>query len=295
MKTIRICYWIIIAIAAAILSALLSKRIIPEWIGLCWTVWVLIFLNILTYQWSFKKEKISPILVVIVTTLSSIWVNNSVTPLVSPVISSVIIKSSNIFGNKGSFWLTQEAEYKIKFPLVPIVSFVTTPLKENVELFPVASNEEFNNYETNPFIRDVRVINKKMFIDIKRLSSLLIQETTIDVIYKRYFEKGLRLDISAHWYRTDKEEIILGLSCKNNYQFVISSLIYEEKGFVSKCAVLTSQFFLDTSKYRQTSFLRDKAAGHADIDREGNLRLVVLSPVNPSEEMNFYISFKKLE
>lgn len=286
----KLFFWILLVVVFLVLILLLRIRFWPEWLGFLWTIWLLVFLGSITYETSPKDSKVR-IVTVGVTAVFSIWINNSVSPLISPTISTMEIKSNYINTADNGFYLTQEVEYKIKFPLIPIVNFVVTPLKEPSELFPQFSEGEFRAYEINPFFNRVDINDNKIFIDIKRLSSLLVQESSLTLGYRRKVVSKLDFPLTSYLYQESPGEFIATISYRNKYPFIIKSLIYKEEDFVKK--VVFGEF-LNSSKYEQIPIHKEDAAGAVFIDKDGKWNFLVTSSIEPGDEMRFYLILKEI-
>ena len=287
---VKLIFWIPWILILLVLIFLLKMRFFPEWIGFLWTTWLLIFLGSITYEKSPKDSKFR-VVTVGVMAVSSIWINNSVSPLISPTISTVEIKSNYINTADNGFYLTQEVEYKIKFPLIPIVNFVVTPLKEPVELFPKMAEEEFKAYEINPFCDRIDIKDNKIFIDIKRLSSLIVQELPITIRYRRKVISKLEFPLAFSLYRENQGEFIITISYNNKYPFTIKNLIYREDDFAKKSGFGE---FLNRNKYEQIPIHQEGAAGAIFIDKDGKWNFLVTSAIEPGGEMRFYLMVKEI-
>ena len=178
-----------------------------SYLGLIATLYLILLLGGFTYYLDIKKERKKLSVVALTVAIFASLVNFSFLPFISPNISILDVKDNYINSvyaplpsfsfesadnykdavKENYFYLTQEVECKIKFPILPIVNFILIPIKEQITLLYDSPNEEFKDYEINPLIKKLYIKNNKIFIEIKRLSCLNIQESTIAFTYRRKF------------------------------------------------------------------------------------------------------------
>lgn len=285
-----------------------------SYLGLIATLYLILLLGGFTYYLDIKKERKKLSVVALTVAIFASLVNFSFLPFISPNISILDVKDNYINSvyaplpsfsfesadnykdavKENYFYLTQEVECKIKFPILPIVNFILIPIKEQITLLYDSPNEEFKDYEINPLIKKLYIKNNKIFIEIKRLSCLNIQESTIAFTYRRKFSSKLKFPVSYYLTKVEGDKFILDISLKNKYPFVIKNLFYLDEDFAKGSGSGLGEF-LDSTKYKKTSiFKRDVSAGIAQIDKQGNLFVMEYFPVKPNEDMHFFLEIEKI-
>lgn len=141
------------------------------YLGFWETLYLIFVINYCIYQKSPKEKKSWSIAIVLVTAILSFWVNHSVSPFISPNIASFVIKNNYINSafslspsfsfesddnykdsvKENNFYLTQEAECKIRFPLFPLIRFIVIPMKEPTALYPETLEGEFKYYRIRSY------------------------------------------------------------------------------------------------------------------------------------------------
>ncbi len=291
---------------------LLWKFSPKAYLGFWETLYLIFLINYCIYQKSPKEKKSWSIAIVLVTAVISFWINHSVSPFISPNISSFAIKNSYINSafsfsssfsfesvdnykdsvKENNFYLTQEAECKIRFPLFPLIRFIVIPIKEPTTLYPETSEGEFRDYEINPFIESIYEKDNQIFVKIKPQSSLNILESIVTFTYRRKFTSRLRFPVSFSLQRIEgKDAFILDIRLLNDKPFVIKNLFYIEEGFVKK---FTLGEFSDVQKYKRTSVCKNVGDGVVNMDMQGNLCIMQYSPINPGDEAHFYLELERI-
>lgn len=282
------------------------------YLGFWETLYLIFVINYCIYQKSPKEKKSWSIAIVLVTAVLSFWVNNSVSPFISPNVANFVIKSNYINSGfspspsfsfesadnykdsvkESNFYLTQEAECKIRFPLFPLVRFIVIPMKEPTALYPETLEGEFKDYEINPFIESIYEKDNQIFVKVKPQSSLNIIESIVTFTYRRKFTNKLRFPVSFTLQKIEgKDAFLLDIHLVNNKPFLIKRLFYIEEDFFKKS---TLGEFLDSKKYKRTSVCKNVGDGIVNIDKQGNLFIMQYSPVNPGNEAHFYLEIERI-
>jgi len=301
-------------ITAVILFLFILWRFSPEpYLSWVITTCLILLIGCFTYYLRPEHEKRKwSIAKTLVITFFVFFLNYSVVPFIAPNISSFDIKNSYINSEyillptftfeladnykdsvkEQNFYLAQEAICKIKFPLFPLVNFVSIPIKEPINLLYNLANDDFKDYEINPLIRSLYIRNNRIFIEIKNITYFYIQETTINLSFGRKFTSKLHFPVSYSLIRENGDKFILDISLKNKYPFSIKNLFYIGENFAREN---TLGEFLDSTKYKKISiFKRDVSAGVAQIDKQGNLCVMGYFPIEPNEDMHFFMEIEKI-
>lgn len=300
------------SVLIVLLPFILSKLIPKEFLGIFATVCFLILISYFTYEKASKEKKGSAVIIIIAITFVSLWVNHSAMPLFAPTIGNFDVEDSYIqsmYKLKSSFtlaptenykniieerdyYLTQKAKCNIKYPLLPIVNYVIVPLKESAELFPTTSKGEFVGYEINPFFNNVAIVRNKIYIEIKRLSSLLLQESSIDLIYRRKISKKLDFPTSFVLTTGENNEFILDICLQNKYPFAVKNLtFYLLEDFAKKHDLV--EFFNSNSYNVKSIGYLNKSSGTALADNNGNVIIMSYVPVEAGGNMHFFLMFER--
>lgn len=282
------------------------------YLGFWETLYLIFVINYCIYQKSPKEKKSWSIAIVLVTAVLSFWVNHSVSPFISPNIASFVIKNNyinSVFSplpsfsfesadnykdsvKESDFYLTQEAECKIRFPLFPLVRFIVIPMKEPTVLYPETLEGEFKDYEINPFIESIYEKDNQIFVKVKPQSSLNIIESIVTFTYRRKFTNRLRFPVSFNLQKIEgKDAFLLDIRLANNKPFLVKNLFYIEEDFVKK---FTLGEFSDNTKYKRTSVCKNVGDGVVNMDKQGNLFIMQYSPVGPGEETHFYLELERI-
>lgn len=309
-KFLKVCFVIILLI---IFLFILWEFFPKSYLSLVLTSYLILLIGYFTYFLRPKDEKRKwSIAKTLIITFFIFCLNYSLLPFIAPNIYSFDIENSYINSEykllpsftfesadnykdsvkEQKFSLTQEAICKIKFPLFPLVNFISIPIKEPINLFYDLANEEFKDYEINPLIKKLYIKDNRIFIEIKNISYFYIQETTINFSFRRKFISRLNFPIFHSLIKENGNKFILDISLKNKYPFSIKNLFYIGENFARES---TLGEFLDSTKYKRTGiFKRDVSVGVAQIDKAGNLCVMAYVSTEPSKDMHFFLELEKI-